>query len=77
MHGQRLPDGFETSGADDQLLTESMVMWESDVSRMLGDDPNEAPGSPDASGIEVSGLLLSRREELLLLALFLLALLID
>ena len=75
MHGQRLRDGFETLRADDQLLTDSLVMWESDVSRLLGVAPNEAQSSANASGIILSGLVLSRREELLLWVLILLVLL--
>jgi hypothetical protein len=76
MIEQRLRDGFETLDADDQMLTDSLVMWESDVSSMLGAVRNEVPSSPNASGFLLSGSVLSRREELLFWVLILLALLV-
>jgi hypothetical protein len=73
MKRQRRLPGFETWNDDDQFLTDSIVMRESDVNSMLG---NEVPNSRNASGVMLSGLVLSKREERLFWVLIFLALVV-
>ena len=71
MKGQRSLLGFEKWHDDDQLVTDSIVLRESDVNSMLDDEVRK---SRNISGFLLSGFVLSKREELLFWVLVLLAL---